>query len=404
MTQERKPAILFTAFEPSGDDHASSVIAVLRARHPDLAMYAWGGPKMAEAGAVVIERTGEDAVMGLPGLKKIQEHKKINARIAAWLGGPGRGVSLHMPVDSPAANFPICKIAKRRGISVMHLVAPQIWAWGGWRIRKLRRLTDRVLCLLPFEQQWFRERGVEAEFVGHPLFDRVPDAATLDAASADLPNSEAPHRIALMPGSRPGEIAKNFPLLLDAFRAVRSKHPEAAGIVAATTPAVEERLRSIAESHGGWPDKLEMVHGRTDAVVRWCSLALVVSGTVTLQIARQRRPMVIFYKSSPVMYTLLARWLLSTEFFTLPNLVAGREIVPEFVPHFEDHRKITDEALKLIDNPALAKLQVDHLDGVAGLFAGRNAAESAADAVERVLGLTHVATPGTEADASPTAS
>lgn len=119
------PGVLFTAFEPSGDDHASAVIAELRARHPLLPIYAWGGPKMARAGATLIERTGDDAVMGLPGLKKIIEHARINRRISRWLSGEGRGkVALHVPVDSPGANFPICRITRRHGLRVVHLVAP----------------------------------------------------------------------------------------------------------------------------------------------------------------------------------------------------------------------------------------------------------------------------------------
>ncbi|HHN78407.1 MAG TPA: lipid-A-disaccharide synthase, partial [Phycisphaerales bacterium] len=142
-----EPAILFTGFEPSGDDHASAVIAELRRRHPGLRMYAWGGPKMGQAGAEIIEETGKDAVMGLPGLSKVLEHRRINQRIAAWLDR--NPVRVHVPIDSPAANFPICKMARKRGVKVVHLVAPQVWAWGKWRVNKLRRLTDFVCCLLP---------------------------------------------------------------------------------------------------------------------------------------------------------------------------------------------------------------------------------------------------------------
>ena len=170
-----RPALLFTAFEPSGDDHAAAVVAELRRRHPDLPIYGWGGPKMERAGATIIERTGHDAVMGMPGLAKILEHKRINGRIRRWLDQ--NPVAVHIPVDSPAANFPICKMTKARGIRVVHLVAPQIWAWGPWRIKKLRRLTDLVLCLLPCEEAWFLTRGVRAKFIGHPLFDHPLDLA-----------------------------------------------------------------------------------------------------------------------------------------------------------------------------------------------------------------------------------
>ncbi|MEM9065150.1 MAG: hypothetical protein AAGB51_06625 [Planctomycetota bacterium] len=379
--------MLFTAFEPSGDDHASAVIGELRSRHPDLIINAWGGPKMEGSGATIIEQTGGDAVMGLPGLAKIREHRRINKRIAAWI--QENGPTVHIPVDSPAANFPICEIAKKADMRVVHLVAPQIWAWGGWRIRKLRRLTDQVLCLLPFEEEWFRARGVRAEFVGHPLFDRPLDTETLDARVAGFAgaNEEGVPRLAVMPGSRPGEIKANFPLQLESFRELRRRHPNLRGLVAATTPKVEERLRATANELGGWPDGLDIVSGQADAVIRWCDLALVVSGTVTLQIARQRKPMVIFYRSNPVMYTLLARWLLSTEFFTLPNLVAGREVVRELVPHFEGHEPITEAVDELISQPKLAEVQAGHLEQIAQQFAGTNASTAAADAIEHVAGL-----------------
>ena len=383
------PGVLLTAFEPSGDEHAAAVIAELKRREPRLPIYAWGGPAMQAAGAVLIERTGEDAVMGLPGLAKLLEHKRINSRIRDWISQTP-GIALHVPVDSPAANFPICKIARRRGLEIMHLVAPQVWAWGGWRIRKLRRLTDGLLCLLPFEEPWFKERGLEATFVGHPLFDEAVPRKTLARAAADFPTGSP--RIALLPGSRPGEIARNWPMLLDAYRAIARAHPGAVGVVAATTPAVAERLRTVAEHEGGWPGSLSCAVEATDAVIHWSELALVVSGTVTLQIARQQRPMVIVYKASPLVYTLFARWVLSTEFLTLPNLVAGREVVPEFVPHFGNHEPIAAEALKILDSPETASRQRGELGRIVEQFAGHHAGQEAAEKILERLGVSRNST------------
>ncbi|MBX3317255.1 MAG: hypothetical protein KF902_10390 [Phycisphaeraceae bacterium] len=382
---------MFTAFEPSGDDHASAVIAQLRKTRPDISIYAWGGPKMAEAGATIVERTGDDAVMGMPGIKKIKEHRGINRRIAAWL--ESNPVAVHVPVDSPAANFPICRIAKRRQIRVVHLVAPQVWAWGSWRINKLRKLTDHVLCLLPFEEPWFNERSVRATFIGHPLFDHVLDPDALDREAATLGQTHP--RVALMPGSRPGEIQRNFPVLYEAFRRLKADHPQLIGCVAATTPRVEQTLRSMAADLGGWPAGLEMLSGRTDAIVRWCDLALVVSGTVTLQIAKQCRPMVIVYKSGlfdRALYTIARDVLFTTDHFTLPNLIAGREIVPELVPHFGDAEPIVRHASDLLESPDLASLQRSELQRVVEQFAGRDAslkaAESIADAVDEACAAT----------------
>ncbi|MCC6659665.1 MAG: hypothetical protein IT437_02140 [Phycisphaerales bacterium] len=379
-----QPSLLFTAFEPSGDEHAAAVIAELRRRHPGLPMHAWGGPKMERAGATLVERTGDDAVMGLPGYQKIREHSQINDRVAAWMDR--NPVTVHIPVDSPAANFPICKLARERGVRVVHLVAPQIWAWGRWRIHKLRRRTNLVLCLLPFEESFFERRRVPARFVGHPLFDEPLDTAELDRRAAAL--GEGSPRIALMPGSRPSEFSRSFPLLLETFRALRARYPGAAGVVAATKPAVAERLQSIAAaSAGGVPAGLRIVPGDTDAVIRWCELALVVSGTVSLQIAKQLRPMIIFYQTSRVLYNALARWLVATKFFTLPNVLAHRRVVPELVPYFGGPDALIRAAVDLIDHPEKRQQQREELSRVLAQFEGRHAAALAASAIEEVAML-----------------
>lgn len=377
--------LLFTAFEPSGDDHASAVIAELKRRRPELPIYAWGGPKMERAGAVIVERTGHDAVMGMPGWRKIREHTFINERIDGWMR-EYRPLA-HIPVDSPAANFPICKAAKENGIKVIHLVAPQIWAWGRWRIRKLRRLTDMVLCLLPFEEGFFLKRGVAARFIGHPLFDSPLNLAELDARAAALGGGSP--KIAMMPGSRPKELEGSWPLLLDAFLELQASYPGVRCVVAATTPAVMQELKRRAEDLGGLPDGVTIVAGDADAVIRWCDLALVKSGTITLQIARQTKPMVIFYKqqSSPVLYHSLRFVAVSTKFFTLPNILAHREIVPEMVPHFGGADEVVAAARKLLDSPEQMELQRQELGRIIELFRGRDAAKGAADAIEEVTQL-----------------
>lgn len=390
--------VLFTAFEPSGDDHASAVIAELRMRHPRLPIYAWGGPKMAAAGAEVIERTGENAVMGLPGIGKIIEHCRIHKRIARWI--KQHKAVVHVPVDSPAANFPACRVSKREGLKVVHLVAPQVWAWASWRIRKLRRRTDLVLCLLPFEEEWFMARAVQARFIGHPLFDEPLDMAAVQARADKLggPGAQsASPKIAIMPGSRPGEMVRSFPVLLDAYKRLKKDFPNAAGVVAATKPEAAKKLEIIAAAHGGWPAGLSIASGDTDAVVRWCDFALVVSGTVTLQITRQIKPMVTVYCPSYIMYHGLMRWLLSTDMFTLPNLIAGRRIIPELIPHFGDGEALAVEVIKLMRRPGYADDQRENLAAVCRRFVGKNAAVAAANEIEKMLGIAPM--PGTSSGA-----
>lgn len=386
--------LLFTGFEPSGDDHAAAVIAELRRRHPDpnlLPIYAWGGPKMQQAGAVLVEHTGENAVVGMPGLSKIIEHAKINQRVKRWLStGPFAHAAesarlVHVPVDSPAANFPICKMTKDRGYKVVHLVAPQVWAWASWRIRKLKRLTDLVLCLLPFEEQWFMARGVQARFVGHPLFDEPIDMNAVRSRADAFPKG-APS-VALMPGSRPAEMARCFPVLLDAFRRIKADFPDAAGLVAATKPETAQQLRTMASTLGGWPENLHIIAADTDAAVAWCDYALVVSGTVTLQIARQCKPMVAIYRPSKLVYFTIGRWIISTRLFTLPNLIAGHQIIKELIPHFGDGEDLAVEVIKLMRRDGYAQEQRDNLAKVVNRFKGKNAAVESADAIERMLDL-----------------
>ncbi len=393
----RPRCLLFTAFEPSGDDHASTVIAELRRRHPDLPIFAWGGPKMARAGATLVERTGDDAVMGVPGIAKIREHQLINQRIEEWLDG--HEVLAHVPVDSPAANFPICQIAKGRGIKVVHLVAPQIWAWGRWRIHKLRRRTDMVLCLLPFEKKFFTRRKVPARFIGHMLFDKPLDLAALDRRALVYPDGSP--RIAMMPGSRPEELERNFPILLETFRALRAEFPKAVGVVAATNEHVATRLREMAAELGGWPSSLALGVRDADAIVRWCDIALVKSGTVTLQVCKQQRPMVIFYrKSNPILYY-VAKVVLATKKFALPNIIAGREIVPELIPLFGGSERLIRAARELINNPRLREKQRREQAELVSVFTEFNASRLAADAIEEVAGLASAPRADAEIEAMP---
>lgn len=378
------PSLLFTAFEPSGDDHAAAVIAELKRRHPTLTIYAWGGPKMERAGATIQERTGEDAVMGLPGIAKVLEHLRINARIDAFMGA--NKITVHVPVDSPSANTSICGIAKKHGARVVHLVAPQIWAWGRWRIHKLRRVTDMLLCILPFEEEFFRKRYVPARFIGHFLFDKPIDTAATDQRAAAFDDGGEP-RIAMMPGSRPDELRRHFPILLQAFRALLAKYPNARGIVAATNERVASQLREMATQRGGWPDQLRIVVQDTDAVIRWCQVAMVKSGTVTLQVAKQQRPMIVFYQKSNPFFYLMAKLVLSTKVFSLPNILAGKRIIPEFIPHWGGPVPLVRAVEELVDRPGQAQMQRYDLATILKPYEGLNAASLAADTIEEYAGL-----------------
>lgn len=380
MTQ-RGPDILFTAFEPSGDALAAPVIRAILAREPALRVVAWGGPKMRAAGAEIIEETVHDAQMGMPGVAKIVEHIRLNRRIGAWLAEHSPAV--HVPVDSPAANFPICKISKAHGVRVVHLAAPQVWAWARHRVRKLRRRTDMVLCLLPFEEPWFRSRHVPARFIGHPMFDAPVDAVALDRAAAAFP-APAQHapRLALLPGSRHKELRNNFPVMLAAWARVRSRWPGAVAVVAPASAVDERTLRDLAEARGGWPEGMVCAVAAVDAAARWADAVFTVSGTVTLQVSRQHAPMVILYRIGRAAHHAVGRWIVRSHAATLPNLIAGRRIVPEFVPCTGAADPAIRALLDLLADPAAREAQRAALrDDVSSKFAGVRAADRAAQEI-----------------------
>ena len=202
----------------------------------------------------------------------------------------------------------------------------------------------------------------------------------------------------LLPGSRPGELKLNTPLLIEAFERLKREHDGMVAIMAAADERAADWLRDYTSSGQGLPESLTIVADQTDAAIHWSQICLVASGTVTLQVARLQRPMVIFYRANPIMYSLFGRWLIEAEFLTLPNLIAGREIVPEFVPHFGDSTAIVDAGEALLRDESLYAKQQRALAAVCEPFEGRSAGQSAADALEQLLGLVDSENIATESE------
>ena len=361
------PAILVTAFEPSGDALAAALVAKLRADGCPFPVVALGGPKLRDAGAELLAETTGHAVMLTGAAAHALAHRRRLQRLAAWLAD--HPVVAHVPVDSPAANWSICGLVRRvRPVAkVVHLVCPQVWAWATWRIHKLKRLTDHVLCILPFEPPLLSAHAVPATFVGPPR------------------NTPPAPRLALLPGSRPGEIAKNWPTMAAAVAQLRAERPALRTTVAAASPALAEQVRALGPA--GVIDALEV--GRVDDVLQWSDAALVVSGTATLHTAARRRAMVILYNVSPWMWHGLGRWIIKTRTFTLPNLLAEHlqspTRVPELVPHFGAVAPVVAALAPLLDDAAARTPQLELFDAIAALFADRDFAAAAAATLLRVI-------------------
>ena len=372
MPQEQRdtrPALLFTAFEPSGDAMAAPVIRALAAHPSRPKVYAYGGPQMEAAGAELLENTVDGSAMGFNALKRSLALRKLAKKIKDWAAW--QRIVAHVPVDSPAANFPICKVMKASGTRVIHLVAPQLWAWGRWRIGKLRRLTDLVLCVLPFEEQWFSDRNIPARFIGHPAINRTVDFEDLKKRMHGLPRG-AP-RLSIFPGSRAHEVKANTRLLVEAYAELQARHAGLCGVIVAATP---ELARIVRKRIRVFPTNLHMTTGAAESVIAWGDLALAVSGTITLDIAAQRKPMIGVYKTGLPSW-LASKVLMRSPFWLLPNIIAEREIAPEFVPYLGGPMPIVKQATRYLLDSKYGAIQSEELHRVCLRFANHDPAEDA---------------------------
>ncbi|MCK4601825.1 MAG: lipid-A-disaccharide synthase, partial [Phycisphaerae bacterium] len=278
--------IFFSAAEASGDEHAAHLIRALRSRLPNARFVGAAGEKMAKAGCEVLaDLTHNASMLGGPILRLgywIRTVKSLQRKIKKIRP------ALHVPVDSPAMNWHLARAAKQCGSAVVYYIAPQVWAWASWRAQKLARLTDHVACILPFEEDYFRRRGVNATYVGHPLFEALPKRPEHlpDILSAW---ADGTWRVALLPGSRPGEIHDHAPAMVEVARKICSRWPAARCTFTARS---EDSARILRRACRG--QKMEISVGKTHEVLAESHFAVAVSGTVTLEAAYFGVPMVIF--------------------------------------------------------------------------------------------------------------
>ena len=386
---ELKP-ILFTVFEPSGDVLAARLIAELKRREPGRAIVALGGPAMAEAGAELLEETTGHAKMLVGAATEAKELWRRVGVVKRWLDE--HELAALVPTDSPAANWSMCKAVRKRrpDAAIVHLVGPQLWAWASWRIGRMRRLSDHVMCLLPFEPGWFGERGVSGTFVGHPLFQEAKRGERALPASDDgAALREGSPKLAILPGSRPKEVKTNWPTMLAVYERLRHRHRELAVTVAAADPDRAKQI-NLSCPGGRLPRGVQMVVGDAAGVLDWADAALVVSGTATLQAASRHTPMVVVYRVDKLAWGIAKRTLVSTRTFALPNLIAesltGERVVPELVPFFGDADEVVAALRPLLAEGPARAAQRAAFDEIAAAFQAHVFREDAADVVLRMIG------------------
>ncbi len=368
------------AGEASADLHAARALEELRRLRPGVHAFGVGGARLREAGLEVIAPAEEISVMGiaevLPRIPRILGILRALARAAA-----ARRPKAALLVDLPDFNLRLAARLKRLGIPVVYYVSPMIWAWRPGRARKIARLVDRMLCILPFEERFYEGTGVSARFVGHPFAER-PAPGPPEAYRAELGLPLHRTTVAIMPGSRAAELRRLLPPMLEAAERIREVHPDVQFVVPIAPTLRREAIAPYLAGHATLEVKL--VDGRADEAVGASDAALVKSGTSTLETALMLRPMVVVYKLSWLSY-LVGRLLVKIAHFALVNILAGRGLVPELLQGQASPARMAAEVNHLLADRAAREAQLAGLREVRDSLGEPGAPRRVAEEVAGVM-------------------
>ena len=337
------------AGEASGDTLGADLINALRLRAPDTKFFGVAGPKMQAAGCEVWEPAESFAVMGLfDVLRDLPRLARLLARIKRMFLAERPDVFIG--IDAPDTNLRVARTLHAAGIPTVQYVSPQVWAWRQGRARSMRESVDLVLCLLPFEKRFYDEHGMRAEFVGHPLADAIPETVDRAAARRALGLDDEASVIALLPGSRRGEVARLAGDFAATARWLAAQRP-ALKFIAPMASAATRQIFSQALAQSAPEVKVQLIEGQATTALSAANAALVASGTASLETALCKRPMVVVYRLGALTAWVLTRFnLVKSKFFAQPNLLADRRVVSEYFQEEIVPESIGAELLMWLDD------------------------------------------------------
>jgi lipid-A-disaccharide synthase len=342
--------IMISCGEPSGDLYASALAAEIRALEPTAEITGFGGERLAEAGASLIASFSGLSVTGLAeALRVLPRSWRLYRQLVR--AADARRPDVFVPIDFPDFNLILARALKRRGIPVVYYISPQLWAWRPGRVKTIKRVVDRVLVIFPFESAFYEAAGVPATFVGHPLLEmrsRISRGDFLRGLSLD------PQRpvVALLPGSRRNELQQLLPDMVRAAALIASAVPDAQFIV----PRAPHLDNALFQPLQDWPSHAippVVVKDAADATLASADVAIVASGTVTVQAALHECPMVVVYRVAPLTYR-LGKPLVTVNTYAMANLIAGRPVVPELIQDAFTPAAAASEALRVLRDPVHA--------------------------------------------------
>jgi lipid-A-disaccharide synthase len=370
--------IALVAGEASGDILGSGLMRAIKVHHPDAQFIGVGGPLMEAEGMQSYFPMERLSVMGLVEvlgrLKELLARRKLLIQTLI-----DEKPDVFIGIDAPDFTLNIELKLRQAGIKTVHYVSPSVWAWRQKRVLKIRQGCDLMLTLLPFEARFYEEKGVPVRFVGHPLADTIPLDADRVGARAELGLGEGPV-VALMPGSRGGEVGRLGALFFDAAERLLALRPEIRFVLPCASPQRRAQIELLLE---GRKLPLTLLDGRSHVALAACDAVLIASGTATLEALLYKRPMVVAYRLAPLTYWILKR-MVKSPYVSLPNLLAQRLLVPELLQDAATAQALADTLLPLLDNGAEQTAGFDAIHRTLR----RDASNQAADAVLSLIGAS----------------
>ncbi|HZV99012.1 MAG TPA: lipid-A-disaccharide synthase [Methylophilaceae bacterium] len=352
------PTIGIVAGEASGDLLGSHLIRALKKQRPDLEFVGIAGPKMIGEGATSLFPMERLSVRGyvevlrhLPGLLKIRR------QLAQYfLKNPP---DIFIGIDAPDFNFGLERKLKRKGIRTVHYVSPSIWAWRKGRMGKIKRAVSHMLALFPFEPALYEKAGVPVSYVGHPLADILPMEPDLELARENLKLKHAQLVVAMLPGSRQSEVQQLADLFVKAAKLIAQEQPDVQFLVPLITRETRQIFEQAIYSNQAHDVQLQILFGHAHMAMEAADAVIVASGTATLEAALLKRPMVITYRMPALSWQILKR-MNYLPYVGLPNILAGRFVVPELLQHDATPEKLAEATLKLIsDRNLMAEIRTE---------------------------------------------
>ncbi|MDP1697120.1 MAG: lipid-A-disaccharide synthase [Xanthomonadaceae bacterium] len=382
-TSTRPLRIALVAGEASGDSLGGGLMTALRQRLGAVSFAGIGGPQMREAGLDGWHDCSELAVMGLTEVLRhlprlLRLRRQLDSRLEQWQP------DLYIGIDAPDFNLPVERRLKARGVTTVHYVSPSVWAWRGKRAQRMGESADCVLCLFPMEPPIYQRFGVDARFVGHPLADAYAMEPDQSGARAQLGLSDDTRVLAVLPGSRIGEIQRLLPTFLDAVAELHEATPGLQVLIPAANGACADAIHAMLANHA-LATKPNVLDGQASIALLACDAVLLASGTAALEALLAKRPMVVAYRIAALTHTLVMRLgLMQVRRYSLPNALAGHLLVPELMQHDCRPAAITAALLPWLQAPGASTALLPAYRAIHQQLRG-NASAKAADAVIDML-------------------